>query len=417
MKLSLQRILPLTLVSLLLSAGSVVAKPWGIRLIEPPTGSGSTLVQAINAQGVVVGSYTMPGGAPRAFANRNGVSRDLPVPDGTQGSGANGINTAGSIVGSVRDTDLRACLWEGGTVTILPVPAGARDTQAFAINDAGLIVGSYTDASIDTHVCIWQGGNLVYPVKPMGETDSAAVAVGDDGKFAGYYWTASAMRACLWSNAAIVATLDLPQGATDNRVFGINGAGLAVGTAWSAMTGSQACFWQGTAVSVLASPGMGSSTATGVNAFGQIVGDFGPEGQMTSRAWYWETGTPELLSMAAGAISSSATAINDAGQIAVNYTFSSGPGRAAVVEEAGRPSVKISGRKRVTTSKRITVRGTTTDFVDQVSWKGKGQAGRAKGTETWRFPYRPKPGRNPLRVTAKGPGGSSQPARVLIVRK
>lgn len=417
MKQSLRYVLPITLLFVLLSAGSAGAKPWGIRLIEPPGGLGSTQVQAINAQGDVVGDYTLSGGAPRAFVNRNGVSTALPVPDGTTGSGASGINAAGSIVGFCRATDLRACLWEGGTVTILPVPAGARDTKALAINDSGLIVGTYTDASFDSHVCIWSGGNLVYPVEPMGATDSAATTVGGDGKYAGYYVTASAMRACRWTNSATVATLDLPQGATDSRVLGMNGVGLAVGAAWSSVTSELACIWQGSTVQVVPSPGLGGSSATAVNATSQIVGDFNPEGQMTTRAWFWEADEPELLPLPAGANSSSAVAINDAGQIAANYTFSSGGNRGAVVEEAGRPTVKINGRKRVTTSlRRITVQGTTTDFVDQVSWKGKGQAGRAKGTATWRFTYRPKPGRNVLRVTATGPGGTSEPARVLIVK-
>ncbi len=416
MKHPMRPILTLAFFSLLLAAGPVAAKPWGIRLIEPPGGQGSTQLQAINAQGDVVGDFTLSGGAPRAFVNRNGVSTALPVPDGTTGSGASGINAAGSIVGFCLDTNLRACLWENGNVTILPVPAGARNTKAYAINDSGLIVGSYTDASFDSHVCIWSGGNLVYPVKPMGATDSEAVAVGGDGKYAGYCLTASAMRACLWSNSATVATLDLPQGATDNRALAMNGIGLAVGTAWSSVTTEVACLWQGTAVQVLPSPGLGGSSAMAVNGINQIVGDFYPESQMTSRAWFWEADEPELLPLPAGAVSSSATAINDAGQIAANYDFP-GESRGAVVEEAGRPTVKITGRKRVSTSKpKITLRGTTTDFVDQVSWKGKGQAGKAKGTAAWRFTCRPKPGRNALRVIAKGPGGVSKPARVLVVR-
>lgn len=417
MKTSLKRILPLTLLSLLFGSGPAAAKPWGIRLIPSPTGAGATQIRAINAQGVVVGEHTAPGQAPRAFVNRSGVSTVLPVPDGTTGSGAYGINAAGSIVGFCRTTNQRACLWEGGTVTILPVPAGARDTTAYAINDSGLIVGSYTDASIDTHVCVWSGGNLVYPMEPAGATDSAAVAVGGDGKYAGYFLTASAMRACRWTNSATVATLDLPQGATDSRVLGMNGLGISVGSAWSSVTSEVACLWQGTTVQVVPGPGLGGSSATAVNATSQIVGDFNPEGEMKVLAWFWEADGPELLPLAPGMIFSSAVGINDAGQIALNYTRTSGDSQAAVLEVAGRPTVKITGRKRVITSKRrVTVRGTTTDYVDRVSWKGRGKAGRAKGTASWRFTYRPKPGRNVLRVTAKGPGGSSRPARLLIVR-
>ena len=395
----------------------LAARPFGTKLILPPSGTGDTRGEGINVHGHVVGNYTTPTNRVRAFIHRNGVSSDLPEPVGTTSSGANGINASGVIVGSYRVTNLRACVWDGNVLTELPVPPGARDTVAHSINDAGLIVGSYTDASLDTHVCIWQGGNLVYPVKPMGATYSAAFSVGNNGTFVGNYQSAGGNRACQWGNAALVEVLPLPQGTTDSDVSGINNVGVAVGSAHSSMSLGQACVWQGASVFTLPSPGTGHSSAIDVNDGGQIVGEFFAEGNMAGRAWFWETGTPEFLPQPAGAFTTTAAAINDAGQIVVNYSFNSAPSRAAILEEAFRPTVKISGRKKVVTSKsRVTIRGTTTDFVDRVNWEGKGSEGKAKGTKPWVLPYRPKPGRNLVRVTAAGPGGTSKSARVVIVQ-
>jgi uncharacterized membrane protein len=407
----------LFLLVLFAAVGPAAARPWGVTLIQPPTGTGTTRALAMNALGHVVGEYTTEN-RPRAYVYRDGVSTALPEPLGTTGSGAYGINASGDVVGYCRNVDLRACLWTGGGVTVLAVPPGARDTFAYDINDAGLIVGTYTDASLDTHVCVWQGGGLVYPLVPMGTTYSAATTVGNDGRFAGFFESASGSRACRWDSVATAVSLPLPVGSTESRADSINGVGLAVGSAWTVMGTTQACYWQGGVVDVLPSPGIGGSSAASVNAIGQIVGRFNPDGVMASYAWFWETGTPELLPRPAGVISSEAEVINDAGQIAVNFTYEEGPGRAGIMEEAFQPTLTIAGRKKVVTSKaRVVVRGTTTDFVDRVTWKGKGEDGLAKGTREWRFSYRPQPGRNVVRVTANGPGGVSSPGRVVIVRR
>jgi len=85
------------------------------------------------------------------------------------------------------------------------------------------------------------------------------------------------------------------------------------------------------------------------------------------------------------------------------------------------PVVRVAGRSRRTTSQRqIVVRGTATDdgTVRQVNYRLNGRARVAAGTTSWRFTARLRPGRNVAVVRAvDGDGGSSPPARVVIVRR
>jgi len=59
---------------------------------------------------------------------------------------ADGINTAGQIVGRFRDAGLHGFLKDGATFTTIDVP-GAAFTEAHGINDRGQIVGFYGDGS------------------------------------------------------------------------------------------------------------------------------------------------------------------------------------------------------------------------------------------------------------------------------
>ncbi|MGH8048202.1 MAG: hypothetical protein ACREKL_13250 [Chthoniobacterales bacterium] len=86
------------------------------------------------------------------------------------------------------------------------------------------------------------------------------------------------------------------------------------------------------------------------------------------------------------------------------------------------PEVQIAGRaRRMTNHRRLVVRGTASDdgTVRQVNYQLNRKAPRAAaGTTTWQFTARLNPGRNRIVVRAvDGDGGSSRPARVMIVRR
>ena len=92
----------------------------------------------INARGQVVGSP--------AFVWQNGSLTLLPVLPGGQGGAANGINAAGTIVGTVSRTGplggLDAAVWQNNVLTDLGTLDAIQYNQAEAVNAAGQIVGT-----------------------------------------------------------------------------------------------------------------------------------------------------------------------------------------------------------------------------------------------------------------------------------
>jgi hypothetical protein len=82
---------------------------------------------------------------------------------------ASGINDAGQIVGTFRDSigSIFGFLDTGGSFTVLDVPGG-RNTQPFGINNAGQIVGQFEDSTA-AH------GFLATPVALVAEPSSLAL--------------------------------------------------------------------------------------------------------------------------------------------------------------------------------------------------------------------------------------------------
>jgi probable HAF family extracellular repeat protein len=99
---------------------------------------------AVNGAGVIVGNYDPHGGNWRGFAwSDGGGFVDLGFSKGSTSVGAEGINSAGQVVGY---TGANAFIWSstGGLKdlnTMIDPASGWRLDAAFAINDAGQILG------------------------------------------------------------------------------------------------------------------------------------------------------------------------------------------------------------------------------------------------------------------------------------
>ncbi len=100
---------------------------------------------ALNDRGQLVGLYSVPGGAPRAFVWESGVMEELT--DGEGYTVALSINNRGMVVGSagVGHAGGDAALWNGGRrvqlADLLPAGSGWVLLEADCINDAGVITG------------------------------------------------------------------------------------------------------------------------------------------------------------------------------------------------------------------------------------------------------------------------------------
>ena len=74
-----------------------------------------------------------------------------PIDDGTNGTGATGINDLGQIVGGYSDSSgAHGFLYSDGTYTTIDDALGTS-TIAYGINNAGQIAGQYTDSSGTLH--------------------------------------------------------------------------------------------------------------------------------------------------------------------------------------------------------------------------------------------------------------------------
>jgi hypothetical protein len=186
---------------------------------------GSTFTQAtgINAAGEIVGDYN--GGA---FSYTGGVFTLFNDPNGT--SGAFGINSTGKIVGFFTNSSsvTEGFLDNGGTfTTIFDVnSSGTNGTAADGINDAGTIVGTY-DVINTGNGFVYNGSTYTTTNVPGATGGTYLHGINNSGQMAGYYSTGGANQGFLDIGGAIT-TIDVP-GATSTGVLGLNNEGQLVG--------------------------------------------------------------------------------------------------------------------------------------------------------------------------------------------
>jgi probable HAF family extracellular repeat protein len=225
----------------------------------------------INDAGQVVGIWSAPGGASRAFLYSGGAMTDLGTLGGTA-SVAVGINASGQIAGSAKlagDVAFHAFRYSGGTMTDLGTLGGTL-SFARAINAAGQVAGvGYLTGNTATNAFLYSSGSL---------TDLGVLTLEADG---------------------------------------INNAGQVVGEAFTPMPGgpSHAFLYNGGPIIDLGTLGGISSQATAINNAGQIVGISFLTGNEESHAFLYSGGSLIDLGALAPGGTSYALAINDAGQV------------------------------------------------------------------------------------------------------
>ncbi len=164
-----------------------------------PAAPSATLAQGINGAGNIVGYYYDSSGLPQGFLrDAAGDFTAINDPNATRGTFAQGINAAGEIVGyylvgSTRGNGparAEAFLRDAaGTFTAIDDPsATASSTEALGINDAGEIVGSYRDSS-GTHGFLRDAaGNFTAINDPSsGSFYTSAQGINDAGQIVGSY--------------------------------------------------------------------------------------------------------------------------------------------------------------------------------------------------------------------------------------
>jgi probable HAF family extracellular repeat protein len=271
---------------------------------------------------ILIALILVLGALSNAYAGYTYTPLDYPGASSAQGEGteADGINNAGTIVGDYEDPSGmdHGFLLSGTTYTPLNYQ-GASSTDGRDINDAGTIVGYYTDASGKSHGFLLSGTTytaLDYP----GAGQTWAEGINNVGTVIGYYKISGVKYGFSLSNGNY-APLNYP-GASSTSPAGINNAGTIVGGYKDASGVTHGFTLSGGAYASLDYPGASSTQAFGINNAGTIAGDYTDTSGVT-HGFTLSGGAYASLDYP-GASSTEAGRINDTGMIVGAYYDASG---------------------------------------------------------------------------------------------
>lgn len=285
-------------------------------------GGVSTYGTSINASGQVAGwGDTDATGAlhRHAFLFSNGVLANLgTLPGGTQ-SFAYAINDAGTVVGSsnAAGAPLHAAVFAGGGVTDLGPLVGGTISNAYGVTPAGDIVGASNRTGAAHAYALPNGAAAALDLGTLGGTLSQAYGVNAAGHATGYAHVPSGDAHAFRYDGALT---DL--GTLGGRVSigsAINVADHVVGQ--SSLPGDvqfRAFFHDGAAMANLGTLGGGTSNALALNAADTVVGESLDAAGASHAFVFYRGSLIDLNSVTAGlggAVLTTATAINDSGQI------------------------------------------------------------------------------------------------------
>jgi len=198
---------------------------------------------------------------------------------GGSGSEAYDINDAGQVVGgsdTAADAAFHATLWSGGTATDLGTLGGGTSI-AYGISAAGTAAG-WSDLSGDAshHAFIYNGATM-FDIGTLGGSNSVAYAINGAGQVVGEAGISSDVGHAFLFQGVTMTDLGAPYGpGSPGYAHDINGAGMVVGSGAGISPGnsystSVAFLYDGTTMQSL---GIASdySSATAINDLGQIVG-------------------------------------------------------------------------------------------------------------------------------------------------
>jgi len=303
----------------LAAAPAYVAVPLGT------LGGPSIYGTGINASGQISGwGDTDAAGAPHrhAFLHADGVLTNLGTLGGGTQSFGYAINDSAQVAGasnSAGNAFQHAILFGAGAILDLNPFLGAQVSNAYAVNAGGDAAGGYRTAASFHGYRYRATGNVVTDLGTFGGTTSQAYGINVFGAVAGFAHTATedahAFRYTDSGGLSDLGTL----GGRSSIGYGIAPSGEVVGSAYlPGDTGPHAFIHDGGTMYDIGTLGGGSSTAFAINAAGTIVGE-STNAQGGSHAFVYAGGAMvdlnAITSGLGGATLSTATAINDAGQI------------------------------------------------------------------------------------------------------
>lgn len=242
-------------------------------------------------------------------------------------SGGAAINNSGEVVGAGdpdNSGDLQSFLWQSNSGAQWLGSLGGNLSAASGLNDSGAVVGlSYNGADYQ-HAFLWTAANGLQDLTPdlTSVGGAFATAISNSNEVVGYYFPNGSRNTVgfTWTETTGLQSF----GASGTLAFAVNGAGTVVGQSTFANANKHAFSWTPDAgITDLGSLGGSSSSATGINMLGWIVGTSLTSSTKGLLHGFLRTPTAamkDLNTMAAlsANIQITAASVNDAGVIAAS---------------------------------------------------------------------------------------------------
>jgi len=185
-------------------------------------------VAGINVHGVVVGYVTETFGVARGLVSHGHSASFLKAPGAKLSTLGNAINDAGTIIGSDQASyaATKGFIYAGGKFTTLTVP-GAPVTEPLFIDAAGDIAGWYSDVRGNIHGFTDIGGVIKTIDNPAGGT-TIILSIGTAGQVFGTYADAAGLTHSFVFYQGVFDPIEVP-GAQQTTITAANAGGSFVG--------------------------------------------------------------------------------------------------------------------------------------------------------------------------------------------
>ena len=257
----------------------------------------------------------------------------------------------------------------GAAVILDAYPAGSNFTIAYGINDLGVITGvsSQTNLTADANAVRWETGTDVSPASTAALLVAANGGIGRDiniaGQIAGEYEGKAALFTPNGGGYTLTDIGSVWPTATMSAAFGINASGQVVGNYVVNGTVTKCFLWtpttpNGTTGTAVTLSDLGGDFCVGneINDVGQIAGSSTAPASGPHHAIVWSS-TLALTDLLPGTDESYGTSINNAGEVVGYHKPAVGPTNAALWTPKGSswtlldlPAPALSGQTGVISS-------------------------------------------------------------------